>query len=395
MDNVKTIGLMGAIVNNDNMGCVALTYSIISCLEKISKKINTKFNYIIFDISCDEKKNEALCKNLGLSKEQISWAPVGYIHKLTSRVKYYKRNNAMTKAIDKCNIVIDLTQGDSFTDIYGQERFDIFTKIKELVEKRNIPLVLGPQTYGPFNKDKNKSKAKRVIENASLVISRDKLSAEYLSDFCSCKTYITTDLAFMLPYKKAEKNCGEKIKIGVNVSGLLLKNKGESTKTEFTLKTDYDEYIETLLGLLLKNPLYEVHLIPHVGEDGVKQMADKIPSAIAHKKFITPIDAKNCIAEMDIFIGARMHATVAAFSTGVTTIPTAYSRKFAGLFNNLGYNYVVDMQSLSTKDALAQTLIYIDNYKKIGAVAKECMEEIEAQSDKTMGILEEFITEQL
>ena len=39
----------------------------------------------------------------------------------------------------------------------------LYTKIKELVEKLQIPLVLGPQTYGPFQDEENKKYAKKVI----------------------------------------------------------------------------------------------------------------------------------------------------------------------------------------------------------------------------------------
>ena len=41
-------------------------------------------------------------------------------------------------------------------------------------------------------------------------------------------------------------------------------------------------------------------------------------------------------------MGARMHACIAAFSSGVPVVPMAYSRKFAGLFGTLGYERTVD-----------------------------------------------------
>lgn len=390
MSDKKTIGLMGAIVDNSNMGCVALTYSLIGCLEKIAKKNKTEFNYIIFEFSYNPQKYDLLCEALSIPRERLKWAPVGFIHKLTSKIKHYKKNNSMKDAVKSCDMVIDLTQGDSFTDIYGQERFDTFTKIKELVEKLGVPLVLGPQTYGPFNKEKNKNYAKKVIEKADLVISRDMESADYINSFSHKKVEVTTDLAFMLPYNKSETS-NDKITVGVNVSGLLLKNKNESTETKFKLKTDYDSFIHRLLGALTLDERYEVHLIPHVGADGVKQIAEKFPTAIAHSEFYSPVEAKSLISGMDIFIGARMHATVAAFSTGVATIPTAYSRKFSGLYGNLGYDFVVDLQSLNTDEAVAQTLEFAKRYRELMSIGKECMDEISLQSNRTISLLENMI----
>lgn len=59
---------------------------------------------------------------------------------------------------------------------------------------------------------------------------------------------------------------------------------------------------------------------------------------------------------MDAFIGPRMHATIAAFSSSVLTIPVAYSKKFEGLYGSLEYNYLVDLRYLSTEDAVIKTL---------------------------------------
>jgi polysaccharide pyruvyl transferase WcaK-like protein len=64
--------------------------------------------------------------------------------------------------------------------------------------------------------------------------------------------------------------------------------------------------------------------------------------------FANPSEAKTYIAGLDFFMGARMHACIAAFSSGVPVIPMAYSRKFAGLFGSLGYDHTVDC---TTEDA--------------------------------------------
>ena len=64
---------------------------------------------------------------------------------------------------------------------------------------------------------------------------------------------------------------------------------------------------------------------------------------------------------MDIFSGARMHATIGAFSAGVITIPFSYSRKFEGLYNNLGYSYTINAKQFDTSAAIQRTLEYINN----------------------------------
>lgn len=387
------IGLMGAITDNGNMGCVALTYSLIKALQCACERNEISAKYVIFENTYKPEKIKRMCEELNLERQNVEWVAIGYIHKLTSVIKYASRNNKMVQGIKQCDFIVDLTQGDSFADIYGLERFMIYTKIKELVEKLKVPLILGPQTYGPFNDEKNKKYAKKIIDNAYKVISRDQESANYIASFSDKKVEVTTDLAFLLPYNVNAKNDNDKIKVGINISSLLIKDKIETTETKFKLKTDYDKYINVLLDKLCNDDRYQVYLIPHVGDDAGKVFSPKYPNAILCERFATPIEAKSFIAGMDIFIGARMHATIAAFSSGVATIPTAYSRKFSGLYNNLGYDCVVDMQKLSTEQAFDLTMEYISDYKKLIEKRNISIKEINLKSERTIQIFEEVLRE--
>jgi polysaccharide pyruvyl transferase WcaK-like protein len=71
-------------------------------------------------------------------------------------------------------------------------------------------------------------------------------------------------------------------------------------------------------------------------------LAAEFPGTALAPAFASPSDAKSYIASLDFFMGARMHACIAAFSSGVPVVPMAYSRKFAGLFGSLGYDATVD-----------------------------------------------------
>ena len=92
---------------------------------------------------------------------------------------------------------------------------------------------------------------------------------------------------------------------------------------------------------------------------------------------------------MDVFIGARMHATIGAFSSGVATIPTAYSRKFKGLYENLGYKYVVDLATLNTQEAVELTIEYVRRYKELKLAVEKCKINVEQKTKLTHQILYE------
>lgn len=385
---MKKIGIMGGLVCNENLGCVALTYSLLKLLQEVSKETHIDFCYTIFEFEYDSEKYEKLASFLKIEKERITYAPIGYCYAENWKLMIKKSgiNFKMLKKIKKCDVVIDLTQGDSFTDIYGMDRFWRLTAIKEIVTKMKIPLILGPQTYGPFESISAKERAKKVIEKSRLVISRDQKSKDYIKTFTDKTVKVTTDLAFGLPFEKYNSKKNNTIKIGINPSGLLFSNKTENTDLHMNLKTDYDKYIRSIIYTLSADKKFEVHIIPHVGQDAVKEFVD-IPAVICHEEFSTPVEAKNCIATMDIFVGSRMHATIGAFSAGVATIPVAYSRKFAGLYNSLGYNHVVELCDLDTEHAINETLNLIKNYKQLTIEVQNCMEGVKKKNDELKSIL--------
>lgn len=74
-------------------------------------------------------------------------------------------------------------------------------------------------------------------------------------------------------------------------------------------------------------------------------------------------------------MGARMHSTIAAFSSRVPVVPMAYSRKFNGLFcDTLKYPCVADMKNETNKsimDLIKEKFQYRDNLKELIAVRQD------------------------
>jgi colanic acid/amylovoran biosynthesis protein len=384
------IGILGAPINNENMGCVALTYSIINLFEEIAREKNISFNYYDFEGIKDNQKILEMCKNLNLKDEQIR----SYnIYPIESFLGFCHRPHKVLetlKAIKECDFFIDITQGDSFSDIYGSSVFNKATNAKLLIERMGKSIIFGPQTYGPFTKGKCENKAKKTIEQADLVIARDIKSKQYLAEFCKKEVYVTTDLAFALPYEKKDEVSHKKIKVGINISGLLTKNKLESTPTNFYLKADYDFYVENLIDRLLEEN-YELYFIPHVKADDLAYLGEKYPDVHRIKMHKDPISVKSEISSMNIFIGARMHATIGAFSAGVATIPTAYSRKFNGLYDSLEYPYVVDLLNWDTETCLNKTMEYVKDYQVLKTAVDKGMKIVQERSDLTKKLIEDEI----
>lgn len=364
------IGLFGAIVNNDNMGCCALTYSLLTILDEISRMHGYSFTYIVFERLPDEQKIELLGKTLQIPRERLTSASSARF----IRIYKWKENKKCIENIKKCDLIIDLTQGDSFADIYGMARFVSYTLDKLIVEKCKVPLILGPQTYGPYEHCVSRKIAQKVIDDAFAVFSRDKTSTDYLGSIGVKNTICTvTDLAFGLPYNSSKNSIN---KAGFNPSGLLWPQKVESTETNFHMECNYEFFCNRTIELLL-NKGYEVHLIPHVGADQTicDILHERYPKTICAGKFDNPVSVKSYIAAMDVFIGARMHATIAALSAGVAVLPVSYSRKFQGLYSNLEYPYCIDLIKMSTDQAVEYCDDFINNDKTVKEKILHSMEQ--------------------
>ena len=103
------------------------------------------------------------------------------------------------------------------------------------------------------------------------------------------------------------------------------------------------------------------------------------------------MEIKGYISEMDIFIGARMHATIGAFSSGIATIPVSYSRKFEGLYDNLNYRYVISASKICNEEAKKLTIEYINEYKLLKQNVDQSLKYVSDMQDNFKNKIKELI----
>lgn len=370
---------MGFDFQSSNKGCEALAYSFLNMLlECIGENLEI-YNYSY--------------GGLGSFPERF---PSVTFHIRRPRIKDIREWFKIKKEFDSYDIIFDVTFGDGFSDIYGKVWNATTNVLKTLAVKSRTPFVLLPQTYGPYNNQLLKLWAKYIVNHANYVYSRDVESADYMKRLCKKNIVTLTDIAFSLPYDKNEyaSEFDRTIcHVGINISSLLW-DSDYAKKNKFGLKVDYNRYIKELINKTLENPNVKVHLISHVVENNnynnpendlrccndVKELfpTDRV---IVGPGFKNPMEAKSYIANLDFFIGARMHATIAAVSSGVATVPFAYSKKFKTMFGNLDYPYVIEARCISTEQALEQTLSWMNDKKKITAIAQESSRNTREQLD--------------
>ncbi len=343
------IAIVWANPYNENLGVAALAYSALALVADVMNEENQKCNISIFGSS------KATKEKLGINGNTYEFDNIKGLDFLTFKslvkLSLFSKRFQLRKILN-LDYILDIAEGDSFTDIYGDVRFRKILNSKKVFKWLGKKQLLLPQTIGPFNKTSHKKGAFKVMGEIDTVISRDKQSYEYTARHLpSQKIQENIDVAFYLPFKKLN-NEDSKIHVGINVSGLLW-NGGYTQNNQFGLKTDYKKLILETISYFSKIEKIQIHLVGHVIsslENSIEddygvclKLKEQFPNIVVAPRFKTPIEAKTYISGLDFFTGARMHACIAAFSSGVAVYPMAYSRKFNGLFQEtLQYQWMGD-----------------------------------------------------
>lgn len=254
------------------------------------------------------------------------------------------------------DLAIDTRSGDSFADIYGLRRLTVMSAVAELVSQAGVPLVLGPQTIGPFETRLGRLLVKHSLRRAAVVMARDAESAAYVESLGRTVDVLTTDVVFALPLPTP----GPKRDVILNISGLLWNPNPH---------VDYVAYRETVATLYreLSDAGRHITLMAHVLESdnpdndvpAIREFAATVATSAAILIPENLDEVREAVAAANVVIASRMHACLNALSVGTPAIPLAYSRKFDPLLRALGWNHTVDLRT--NDDPAAAVLLQLRN----------------------------------
>jgi polysaccharide pyruvyl transferase WcaK-like protein len=249
------------------------------------------------------------------------------------------------------DLVFDTRAGDSFADIYGLRRLASMSAVAEFARRSGVPVVMGPQTIGPFESRRGSLIARHDLRQATQVMSRDSQSAAYAARLGRTPDRRTTDVVFAIDQPEP----GPMRDAVLNISGLLWSpgRHVDSRAYRATVHSLYSGLVKrgrsvSLLAHVLDSPLPD-NDVPAVREFA----AEFAPGA----EVIVPTsleEARSVLAGAAVVFGSRMHACLNAMSVGTPAIPLAYSRKFAPLLGDLGWTHSVDLR---TEEAPAETAL--------------------------------------
>ena len=350
---------------SSNHGCEAIVRSTIGIL-------NGQKEFLLFsaDKISDQLFNiDDIC-SIGECRNSVKRYSVHHIL-LSLGSKLMKYDNAYLRNIFK-ELIESINPGDIVLSIggdnycYGVPIAMMF--INNIAIQKQAKTVLWGCSVNP-----EALRSHRVVNDLnrySLITARESITYDALvAAGIKKNTVLFPDPAFTL--KMIEKDLQPRFvkgnTVGVNVSPLVL---GYGKDKDLVMRN-----YSFLIQHLLKTTDMQVALIPHVVQ---AKNNDLEPLTVLYKEFqdtgrIVLIDNRNCmelkgyISRCRMFIGARTHATIAAYSTNVPTLVLGYSVKAKGIAKDIFGtfdNYVLPVQSLQKEDDLTKAFKWLCNHEE-------------------------------
>ncbi|GAF66992.1 hypothetical protein BTS2_3900 [Bacillus sp. TS-2] len=323
--------LMFAHHSSQNRGCEAIVRSTNSLIKQkiagaktflISEKPETDQMHIDLDaIYNGEKKT--------IAKFSYPWF-ISYLRmKLLNDESYAlsKIEENTIKHIKDMDICLSIG-GDNYC--YGEQPgwYEIDRKIKQQGRK----LVLWGCSIGEEDLSEKKLED---LKNFDLILARESITYETLKRYGLNQVKLCADPAFTMEKEELPLLEGwqEKNTIGVNFSPLIIKRNPQSQIA-----------VRRLIEHILQTTSMTIALTPHVIQENnddfilLKELYQEFKSSnrvLLIPNDLNAIQYKGYISRMRFFIGARTHATIAAYSTNVPTLVLGYSVKSRGIAKDL------------------------------------------------------------
>ena len=202
------------------------------------------------------------------------------------------------------------------------------------------------------------------MKSYTYISARESLTYNLLKEAGIKHIGLCPDTAFTLPieYLPLPEGFVENNTVGINLSPLVTR---KETKDGIVLK-NYERLIQSILD----TTECSVALIPHVVWESnddrtiLKKLYDKFSDTgrIVMVEDCNCMQLKGFISRCRFFVGARTHATIAAYSTGVPTLVLGYSIKSRGIAKDLFgtyEHYVIPVEKLDEENVLKEAFGWI------------------------------------
>ena len=279
-------------------------------------------------------------------------------------------------------------------DSYCYDDYPKYIQLHQMICQRGCKTIL----LGCSLNEKlfNDPKFVEDMKSYDYISARESLTYELLKKAGLKSIGLSPDSAFTLPKEEVQlpSNFIENNTVGINVSPLVMEREQEDNVL-------LDNY-RNLIAYILNKTDYAVALIPHViwsGNDD-RSILNKLYDEFKKSERIVVIQDCNCmqlkgyIAKCRFFVGARTHATIAAYSTEVPTLVVGYSIKSRGIAKDIfgrEENYVIPIEQIKEENKLTQAFIWLqENENHIREHLKKRMPQYIKDAENVKEKIKEF-----
>ncbi|WP_338449834.1 polysaccharide pyruvyl transferase family protein [Niallia oryzisoli] len=314
-----------------NRGCEAI---VRSSTNLIKEKINGTKIYLASGLPETDQMITQLDGIYDGSKNEIKKYSFSWVISLLN-VKFFKDESYALRKIHH-NIINRIRDVDVCLSIggdnycYGEQPgwYEIDKRVKQQKKK----LVLWGCSIGEEDMSERKLDDLKLFD---LILARETLTYNMLKNKGLNNVKLCADPAFTLEKEELElpKGWQEGNTVGLNFSPLV---EGKNPKSKVA--------IHDLINHILKETNLTIALTPHVMENGNNDyqllsnyfdMYKDTGRVIILPDHLNATQYKGYIARMKFFIGARTHATIAAYSQCIPTMVLGYSVKSKGIAKDL------------------------------------------------------------
>lgn len=342
-----------------NHGCEAI-------VRTTAKLLGGPENVVLWSLAKqeDEKYGAAELLERVVVSEELQRFSLGYFEALLRRKLLRQENanmNVFLREQFKDNIAISVG-GDNYC--YPWSARQAIELDKEIRKSCKASVLWGcsidPEAITP--------EIEADLKQFDLITAREPLTYELLKRI-NPNTVKVADPAFLLGRVDLPlpENFIEGNTVGINVSPLIMKYGTDRN----VILNNYEE----LILHILDHTDMGICLIPHVVWEHNNDMEplDVLWEKFRHTGRISRIldgsccELKGYIARCRFFVGARTHATIAAYSTLVPTLVVGYSVKSRGIALDLfgtEENYVLPVQNLKTEIDLTKAFSWLQAHEQ-------------------------------
>lgn len=344
----------------------------------------------------------------GISRHLLWIVSMCFIYRVLpfrSLRRFLSRKVPWIASIESCSLIGDIRGGDSFSDIYGFQRFFVASLATWSVILVRGSIVHFPQTYGPFKAAKTRWIARFLLRRSSVVVARDRDSLKVAQSLLGHHkdVRLSPDVAFALVPDTQISAPMPRFACGINVNGLMF-NGGYSRANMFGLKLDYPKFLRELIPSLLERISGDIILIPHTlapagnvesDNEASRILRDELPEHLKRRVHLLDAEGLDChqikgaIGNCDFFVGSRMHACIGALSQSIPCVGVAYSMKFLGVFASVGVaDSVVDARTHDVTSALDAVLVRWSDRAAVAQALKIRVAEAKSELKRIFASLE-------